>query len=563
MNKIILVLIPLLLIFGNYAVIASSLYHEEMQHLNSSDDAFDMVIISPEIFEDTLQELIDHKNSYNFQTFLKTTEAIYAEYSGRDDPEKIKYFIKDAIETHNISYVLLVGGAAYLPSRYIHIYFDYDYQDYWEFLSDLYYADIYDASGNFSSWDSNENDIFAEYQWYGNTDDLDLYPDVYLGRLACVSHIELTTCINKIITYENGQAWAQNWFMNIVTIGGDSLPGDAEQVDEGEFVNQGVIDNMDGFIPTRVWASNGLLYNADNINDAINQGAGFVFFNGHGNLNIWATHPHESNQWIPIGSYSNSHVDSLTNQEMLPIIVSDACYHSTYDVAADCFGWNFITNPNGGAIGFLGSTDIDVSHPGEAIITKGIEKLCIEMSHNYMNGDTTLGELWGHGITTYLDTAEMDEMDYITIEEFQLFGDPSLIIASTSQKPFKPERPEGPSSGLIKTEYTYSSSTTDPDEDELYYLFDWDDNSSSEWIGPYASGETAQASHQWEKQGEYNIRVKARDIHGKISEWSDPLPINMPRNKKPDKLIIEKRLFFEHLSILLRLIESNHHQLSN
>ena len=73
MNKIILVLIPLLLIFGNYAVIASSLYHEEMQHLNSSDDAFDMVIISPEIFEDTLQELIDHKNSYNFQTFLKTT----------------------------------------------------------------------------------------------------------------------------------------------------------------------------------------------------------------------------------------------------------------------------------------------------------------------------------------------------------------------------------------------------------------------------------------------------------------------------------------------------------
>ncbi|MGB7061462.1 MAG: C25 family cysteine peptidase, partial [Candidatus Zixiibacteriota bacterium] len=140
----------------------------------SFPDVYDMVIITPGTFSDELQPLIAHKNSRGIQTVLKTTEEIYAEYPGRDMTEQIKYFIKDAIETWGVQFVLLVGGAAYLPGRYTHIYFDYDYQDYWVFLSDLYYADIYDDELNFCSWDDNENDLFAEYNWYGNSDTLDL-----------------------------------------------------------------------------------------------------------------------------------------------------------------------------------------------------------------------------------------------------------------------------------------------------------------------------------------------------------------------------------------------------
>ncbi|MCJ7697558.1 MAG: peptidase C25, partial [Thermoplasmata archaeon] len=35
--------------------------------------AYDLVIIAPEKFESALQPLIDHKNSYNVSTYLKTT----------------------------------------------------------------------------------------------------------------------------------------------------------------------------------------------------------------------------------------------------------------------------------------------------------------------------------------------------------------------------------------------------------------------------------------------------------------------------------------------------------
>ncbi len=508
-------------------------------------ETYDMVIIAPELFSESLLPLIDHKNILGVHTFLKTTETIYNEYEGRDHPEQIKYFIKYAVENWNITYVLLVGGASLLPSRYVHIYYDYDYQDEWIFLSDLYYADLYDAQGNFSSWDTNENDLFAEYNWgvYHLYDDVDLYPDVYLGRLACTTQNEVIICINKIIAYETEKAYVQPWFTNLTVIGGDSLPGDEEQIDEGEYVNEGVIDNMDGFLPKRIWASNGELYDTSNIQNAINTGAGFVFFNGHGNLDIWATHPHESYDWIPPGFYTNSHLNALSNGNKLPIVISDACYHCTYDVASDCFGWTFVKNPNGGCIAFLGSTDVDVSHPGVAIVTKGIEKLCIVMSQNYMNGDLTLGDLWGHGLHSYLMTAEMDEMDYITVEEFQLFGDPSLAIGEHSQPPTKPETPSGPTSGKINIKYTYTTSTTDPDGDKVSYMFDWGDGSFSSWVGPLNSGIIASADKIWTKKGTYNIKVIAKDSHGILSDWSDPLSVTMPCSYKIPFLQFLKTLF--------------------
>ena len=146
--------------------------------LNScSIDEYDMVIISTPEYTDAIQPLIDHKNSVGTQTFLKTTNEIYNEYEGRDHAEQIKYYIKKEIEEFDIKYVLFIGGAVDIPGRYTHVYFDepFDYPtpDEWVFTSDFYYADIYDQNGFFSTWDSNENNVFAEYHWNGNTDQID------------------------------------------------------------------------------------------------------------------------------------------------------------------------------------------------------------------------------------------------------------------------------------------------------------------------------------------------------------------------------------------------------
>ncbi len=90
---------------------------------------------------------------------------------------------------------------------------------------------------------------------------------------------------------------------------------------------------------------------------------------------------------------------------------------------------------------------------------------------------------------------------------------------------------DGPSSGKIGTEYTYTISTSDPNGDQVSYLFDWGDETNSGWVGPYDSGQTASKSHVWSAQGSYSIKAKAKDINGAESVWSDPLSVSMPRNK--------------------------------
>ncbi|GAI41845.1 unnamed protein product, partial [marine sediment metagenome] len=71
---------------------------------------------------------------------------------------------------------------------------------------------------------------------------------------------------------------------------------------------------------------------------------------------------------------------------------------------------------------------------------------------------------------------------------------------------------------------------TDSDGDQVYYKWDWGDGSYSDWLGPYASGDETSATHTW-SQGGYNIKVKAKDIRGYESEWSDPLEVSMPKNQ--------------------------------
>jgi hypothetical protein len=97
--------------------------------------------------------------------------------------------------------------------------------------------------------------------------------------------------------------------------------------------------------------------------------------------------------------------------------------------------------------------------------------------------------------------------------------------------PDKPETPVGETKGKAGKKYTYSTSTTDPDGDQVYYLWDWGDGNFSDWLGPYDSGDTAEASYTWVKEGEYEIRVKSKDIYNAESEWSDPLTVTMPKNK--------------------------------
>jgi agmatine deiminase len=97
--------------------------------------------------------------------------------------------------------------------------------------------------------------------------------------------------------------------------------------------------------------------------------------------------------------------------------------------------------------------------------------------------------------------------------------------------PETPQRPQGPASGKAGSTYRYTTSTNDPDEDVVFYLWDWGDETVSEWLGPYQSGVEISTTQSWQKTGTYEIRVKAKDIYGEESDWSEPLIVSMPKNQ--------------------------------
>ncbi len=116
-----------------------------------------------------------------------------------------------------------------------------------------------------------------------------------------------------------------------------------------------------------------------------------------------------------------------------------------------------------------------------------------------------------------------------------------------------PNKPivNGPIKGKPGVEYSYTAVSTDPNCDEIFYIWNWGDGSYSSWLGPYDSGEVINATHSW-SQGMYNITVKAKDIHGLESKWSEPLIVTMPRDKSINNLFLR---FFENYPFLYQLLQ--------
>ncbi|KYK20229.1 peptidase C25 [Thermoplasmatales archaeon SM1-50] len=621
---------------------------------------YNLVIIAPKSFEKALQPLIEHKDSYGKMTILKTTEDIYKNYTGVDKPEKIKYFIKDAIETWGVEYVLLVGGlrnmifakprdnvnegskAWHVPVRYTNLYDNPKFPLSAEstlhdpgVISDLYYADIYNSTGNFSSWDPNGDGVFAAWGKPGVENDtgIDLYPDVAVGRLACVSVAEVRTVVKKIITYET-TTYGQDWFNKIVAISGDGFldqqdlniqwnttglpkgtytiyaqshnpsaeygpietinvtvdktketnltfnhddylrisqyPGlpmaeivtvsegnvlgntdftyspsegeaycnefyfwanmsyvsgvltirgksydpkpygnlssihvwiknstneivfedwrnDTEMYYEGEYTTgEKVLLGRGGamyYMPEEfereiVWASNGKLTGEEDVINAWNEGAGFMFISGHGSPNVWADHyPGVAGNrrygsitglrvttlqpWSPFFTKPIFPMDTIKNGEKLPITIIGGCHNSQFNVSMiyglldgmiyllpnfpklsmwcygtpvpEAFSWRLIRNPRGGSIASIGNTGLGYGMPGVDLTTGGGDGwVTIEFFKQYgAEEQHILGQAHKQTIISYANTFDMTDLAAghpKTIQQWALLGDPSLMI---------------------------------------------------------------------------------------------------------------------------------------
>ena len=406
-------------------------------------DEYELLIITPEKFKKSMEKLASFKESHGMKTLIMTTDEIYSGYNGRDDAEKIKYAIKYAIENYGVKYVLLAGSIYKVPMRYTPYYSERYWKCYTSWMpTDLYYADIYrydNGSVVFSSWDTNNNGIFGEKNWgcEGKGEDvIDLYPDVYVGRLAFNTSYDAKKVVEKIIKYES-HAYGSRWFKRMILVGGDTFPGN--NLIEGEFMNDYVANMMHGFDFVKIQASQGNL-KAWVVEKELEKGAGFLYYSGHGFPYGWATHLPYNDNWT--GLYVTPYILGLSNSYKLPVIFFDACltakpdFNSSdlredgvnipFNASYPSFAWYFVAHPYGGGIASIGATRVAFTGVYENGPEWGASMLAYQFFKAYMDSNTKiLGEIFATAQEGYIADAGLDSW---TLKEFILYGDPSLVI---------------------------------------------------------------------------------------------------------------------------------------
>ena len=439
-------------------------YKEPHFPILSDINEYDLLIIAPKAFVGNLNDLVKHKNHQGVRTRIETVESISTQSRGYDLQEKIKYTIKQEIEESGIDYVLLVGGVERqstrwtLPVRYSHVLIRPGTQEIIEqrFISDLYYADIYDSTGNFSEWNSNNNRLYAEFD-ETIIDEMDLYPDVILGRLPCRNKREVKTIVNKIIMYET-ETKQSSWFENILLVSGDHWADEAH-INEGVLIMENASEIMNDFSPIKLYATEEGIMLARDIRKAMNQGAGFAYFCGHGGISAWGIHyPPDASGWAPtltrlgvFDFYKNIYMNRLRNRNKLPVTLVGGCNNGQYDVSfwrmlqqgritlsPHCWAWHLTIQDKGGSIATIANTGLgthamDDNDNNDVNDYLEIYDGWLELQFLRLYQDHhihVLGQTQQEAIKSYLHRflGAGDEMDIKMVQQWQLFGDPSLLI---------------------------------------------------------------------------------------------------------------------------------------
>ncbi|TFG29493.1 hypothetical protein EU528_09590, partial [Candidatus Thorarchaeota archaeon] len=371
----------------------------------SNYDGANYTIITTATFLPILSDFIDWKTSIGFDVQVETVEDILTGFSGRDNPEKVRTFITAAYTENNTGYFLLIGDCDIVPVREV-----WDPANAGQGLdngtlpSDFYYECLD------GTWDDNGNDVFGEFD-----DDVDLFPEVKVGRLPVQLPSEAEHVLTQIISYES-EPQDGDWMNDFMLIAVDCFgSGDGVVMSEGELNQKYLFDSF--YDVFRYYPTDGSLSNTA-ILAKMNSGVGIVDFFDHGAYDVW------------VDAMDFNDALNLENSNKSFFAFAMACETAAFDVESvePTIGEAFFRAPLGGASTYIGATRI--AWAGED---------CFDGFHNhfwdfFMNAALANHEARPkdafHESLNYMATT-FDTTNGPTLEVFYqaiYFGDPALVM---------------------------------------------------------------------------------------------------------------------------------------
>jgi len=95
--------------------------------------------------------------------------------------------------------------------------------------------------------------------------------------------------------------------------------------------------------------------------------------------------------------------------------------------------------------------------------------------------------------------------------------------------PTVPDAPSGVTEGVTTKPYAFTVNSTDSDDQQLYYQFDWGGGPTGVWLGPYASGMPVAINHAWTTPNDYVVKVKVKDEMNLESDWSSTTAVSVAK----------------------------------
>lgn len=476
-------------------------------------EQYDYVIITLDSLTSAVTPLADWESAKGRNVNIVTTSWIDSNYDGWDLSAKMRAFLLEKYPSSEwgITDVCLIGDVNDVPMR----------TTAQEPETDYYYAEL--SLPDSQSWDHNGNHQYGE-----NSDPIDFEAEVNVGRIPWSDPDTVQSICEKTVAFE--QNTDDSFKKNILLLGTFFWDDTDNAVLMEAKVNQ---PWMSDWTMTRMYEVPQSTYPCDyncnyaNVQSIWSTGSyAFVDWAGHGS-------PEAAYELYPQQPFVDETTCTSLNDQYPSIVFADSCSNSDTDFLN--IGQAMLKQ---GAIGFLGSNKIAYGQPGWNDPMDGSSQsldyfftTCCT-SGNYTQGQAhqwSLRQMYVNNLWTAGTYYEMFEWG-------SLFGNPDLTMGpvSTSNPPVIPSKPIGPSRGTINKQYTFSSLSTDPDNDQIYYLFNWGDGTSSAWLGPFTSGLTISAVHSWSIIGDYTVKVKAKDTNGATSGWSEPLMITIVLNNAPD-----------------------------
>ncbi|MDE6099882.1 MAG: hypothetical protein K2G01_02450, partial [Paramuribaculum sp.] len=286
-------------------------------------EQIDFAIITADSLRSAFDELVRWKRMKGIRTKVFSIEEIYAaDNTTTDEPLKIKRFLYNLYTNNNLQYTLLGGDDNIIPARFCYVYVSFANKDRPSPASDLYYC-CFDKTFD---WNKKQDGTYGEPQ-----DNVDLFPEIAIGRFPFNKGNDIIALIQKIIQYETEEQDLS--YLNRILLGGRYLYPEAEEykAKKGDPTSASLIGETTynhyispyfkgecNFLFDQNYTP-GKTFNKSDLEASINQGTHLLHIITHGDRTAWATYTNSGKEF-----YHNWNVADLKNSSY-PIILTSSC----------------------------------------------------------------------------------------------------------------------------------------------------------------------------------------------------------------------------------------------